>query len=284
MLKGGRQQFKQTKSVKKSNPTHKAPSQHRSPQAILQRAQSAPSSLTPQDILQLQRTIGNRAVQRLLSQQRFTQPRPHTKHVQRTPRPIKEPTFPTKRNTYQSKWEGMRIQRHPFDWLFKKKKRRRYELDWELIGDPGGDTHEVQEVHGREGDDPVNDHNITDAAHRKDLLYGLAGYRSRTHSRMTQHSDNEDGRIRTIDKYNAEVGLKGELITLTSAIPMIYKVRQALYKPKQWKRYLPASKHDYPSDRRIIDYMNNRGDLTDIEKWMTFLVRNKHKIGLDGSR
>jgi len=37
------------------------------PAAIIQRARINPKSLTPADILQLQRTIGNRAVGRLLS-------------------------------------------------------------------------------------------------------------------------------------------------------------------------------------------------------------------------
>ena len=47
------------------------------PAAIIQRAQQAPSSLTPGDLLQLQRTIGNQAVGRLLSglEQRSDPPR-----------------------------------------------------------------------------------------------------------------------------------------------------------------------------------------------------------------
>lgn len=55
-----------TTSQKQATPRIQAPSSH--PMAIIQRARINPKSLTPADILQLQRTIGNRAVGRLISE------------------------------------------------------------------------------------------------------------------------------------------------------------------------------------------------------------------------
>jgi len=55
-----------TTSQKQAIPIIQAPISH--PMAIIQRARINPKSLTPADVLQLQRTIGNRAVGRLLSE------------------------------------------------------------------------------------------------------------------------------------------------------------------------------------------------------------------------
>ena len=49
------------------------------PAAVLQRARLDPTSLTAQDVLQLQRTIGNQAVSRLLMERIQRQPRPDEK-------------------------------------------------------------------------------------------------------------------------------------------------------------------------------------------------------------
>ena len=51
--------------------------------AIIQRAQAAPESLTPADVLQLQRTIGNRAVGQLMSEIGWVHPTNQQAPVQR---------------------------------------------------------------------------------------------------------------------------------------------------------------------------------------------------------
>lgn len=62
------QQSTESKSTvqKQSTPRIQAPSSH--PMAIIQHARINPKSLTPADILQLQHTIGNRAIGRLFSE------------------------------------------------------------------------------------------------------------------------------------------------------------------------------------------------------------------------
>ena len=62
------QQSKKPESTfqKQATPISQTPVSN--PSSIIQRARINPKSLTPADVLQLQRTIGNRAVGRLLSE------------------------------------------------------------------------------------------------------------------------------------------------------------------------------------------------------------------------
>ena len=72
-----------TAARKKSTAVHKARTPQQSPQAILQRAQMQPSSLTTQDIIQLQRTVGNSFVANLLANRSSNQK--HQPQIQRKP-------------------------------------------------------------------------------------------------------------------------------------------------------------------------------------------------------
>jgi len=116
------------------------------------------------------------------------------------------------------------------------------------------------------GKDPANI--VNDEAHVNDLLYGLTNYRGATTDRMDEGGENAP--TRTIDEYNKIVGVSGNLINGSLAGVGVYLVRQALEDPSNWKKHL-VSKFDYPS---------NDENITNEQKWMKFLVREKHNIGL----
>jgi len=126
-----------------------------------------------------------------------------------------------------------------------------------------------------EGLDPVGDSNVLDPGHINDLLYGLANYRGVTMGRMNEPQNQK----RTIDQYNQSVGINGDLINGQYAGISVYLVRNALENPSQWNDHVPTQIH-YPNDAAIQAYQRGGGDLTNEQKWMTFLVREKHNIGL----
>jgi hypothetical protein len=87
-----------------------------------------------------------------------------------------------------------------------------------------------------------------------------------------------DEKIRTVDQYNAEVGIDGNLMGTKTSGFMIYMIRESLQEPSKWA-IRPKCK--YPDSEQIKKYQNGDGSaLTNVQKWMTFLVREKHNIGL----
>ena len=133
------------------------------------------------------------------------------------------------------------------------------------------------------GIDPIINSDIASDANAKDLLYGLGLLRKRTLDDLRKyHKEEEAGRKRTIDEYNAAVGIDSAAMQLTAAVVTLYDVRNALEKPQEWKKHLDRSCQDYPSDEQIKAYNNAPGyeGITDEQKWMIFLVREKEKIGL----
>ena len=75
---------------------------------------------------------------------------------------------------------------------------------------------------------------------------------------------------RTIDEYNASVGINENIISTNNASIGVYKVRNALKNPTEWHTYLQYAK---------VDYSEN-GVLSNEQKWMTFLVQHERDIGL----
>jgi Domain of unknown function (DUF4157) len=127
-----------------------------------------------------------------------------------------------------------------------------------------------------EGFDPIADNNVLDVAHINDLMYGLTNYRGATMARMAEAQTQK----RSVDQYNASVGLDGNVMNGRMAYIGVYLVRNALENPTQWRAYLPASQAAYPNDQDLMAYMQGGGALTNEQKWMTFLVREKRNIGL----
>ena len=127
-----------------------------------------------------------------------------------------------------------------------------------------------------EGIDPVTDTNVLDPNHVNDLLYGLANYRGATMARMAELPTQK----RTVDQYNESVGIDGYIVSGRLASIGIYYIRNALEKPSNWRNYLPSTQFDYPTDAEILAYMQGGGALSNEQKWMTFLVREKRNIGL----
>ena len=120
-----------------------------------------------------------------------------------------------------------------------------------------------------DGADPIEVGNILDPTHVNDLLYGLTNYRQVTKNRIAEPK--ESASKRTIDQYNDLVGITGNIINSSYSCVGLYLVRKALENPAEWKKHLTASQFDYPQEGKA---------LSNEQKWMTFLVRDKYNIGL----
>lgn len=142
---------------------------------------------------------------------------------------------------------------------------------------PGHQSPIQREVVSTGGDhyDPVNEllteSGDVDADHVNDLLYGLAGARGKTQGRIRKEANDGDqaNDKRTIDEYNRIIGLGGIIQPMYAGF-MIYKVRQALEDPNNWKSIITGCKEDYSE----AEGSNN------VQKWMALLVKHKQNIGL----
>lgn len=142
---------------------------------------------------------------------------------------------------------------------------------------PGQQSTIQREVVSTGGDhyDPVNElfteSGDVDTDHVNDLLYGLGFARGKTKGRLRRQANDgaKANDKRTIDEYNGIIGLNGIIQPICAGIE-IYRVRQALEDPNNWKSIITGCKEDYSE----AEGSNN------VQKWMVWLVKHKRNIGL----
>ena len=153
-------------------------------------------------------------------------------------------------------------------------------LESEVVQLVRGAHFEAPFLSGYDPVDELTEGGDVDQAHIHDLLYGLTDYRGATTRRLEDRvsqgtGDAARGRaatsMRTIDEYNAAVGITGNTINGRIAAVGVYEVRAALTDPGSWTTHLRSSTASYPGANAAP---------TPAERWIKMLVDNRQNIGL----